>query len=253
MSLKKYCSKLLILSIILSGLHTQSVSAQFNEEKLNKQSSEISVKSELNNTLLDLQENIFDNGFKFKENENLSLEEIKQRMLEIDAKYEVNEILSKSDSEFIIGYHDILSKLIGNQNQLSKRAINKNASIKTVKKTVDGVTAQLSGSIKHSGGTTNMNNSFGGTLYFKILGGASKVKSVTGTIYHSGYGLLGSDGVIGKVYSGEITETWTSAPFASKSFNNRTKNYSALIVLMSTHAEMVVKTNNTTFDLQGGI
>ena len=82
---------------------------------------------------------------------------------------------------------------------------------------------------------------------------ASKVTKVTGTIYHSGYGLIGSNGVIGKVYDGKITESWSSAPFASHSFNNRTKNYSALIVLMSTHAEMVVKTNTTSFDLQGGI
>ena len=253
MNFRKKCSNLLILSILLSGTATGSLSALSVKEMNNERAIKIQPQSEAKVTISDLQEDISDKGFKFEENKNLSLDEIKERMLDIDKKYELNDALSKSDSEFIIGYYDILNELMSNQDQIYTRGINVNTPIKTVKKTVSGVTAQLSGSLKHSGGTVNMSNSFGGTLSFKILGGASKVTKVTGTIYHSGYGLIGSNGVIGKVYDGKITESWSSAPFASHSFYNRTKNYSALIVLMSTHAEMVVKTNTTSFDLQGGI
>lgn len=254
MSFKSVCSKLLILSILLSGITIQKVSAQ---EVFNEQNTEISSESNLNSTMAQLQENISDNGFKFKENENLSLEEIQQRMLEIDTNYEVNDLLSESDSEFIIGYYNTLNELMNNNSGRSKRSASnklfKRTTLKTAKRSVSGVTAQLSGSVWTSTSKSifDPNNSFGGTIALKILGGASKVKKVTGAIHLSGYGLIGSNKVIGKVADEKISDSWSKAPFASHTMN-RSKPYTGIILYTSVYAEMVVKTKTTSFDLHAG-
>lgn len=201
--------------------------------------------------ITEYKETLDEKGFTFQENENLSDEEISERLMNMSKEYQLNEALSESDSEFIVAYGDFKNPKAENG---ESRAINQNKAIKTVKKTQSGITAQLSGSLKQNGGygITNLNNTFGGNLSLRILGGASKVNKVTGTIYHSGFGLIGSNGIIGKVYDGNISDSWSKAPFASNTLN-RTKNYTAGIMSMSTHCEMVVNGVGTSIDLQGGI
>lgn len=254
MNLKKRCSSLLILSLLLSGTFTTNMNALSVEEISNEQSTEIESEYEVKDTISDVQKDISENGFKFEENKNLSLDEMQQRMLEIDKKYEVNDLLSESDSEFMIGYYNTLNESLNNNYGISTLATSNQklttTTLKTSKKTVSGVTAQLSGSIWTSTSTTmlNPNNSFGGTIKLQILGGASKVKKVQGVIHCSGYGVIGSNGIVGKVADEKISETWVSAPFASHTII-RKKPYTGVILYTSTYAQMIVTTNTTSFDL----
>lgn len=244
----KRIKKSVALALVAVTISGPMFSRALANEGINQNNLTIERQEEI---ITEYQENFDEEGFKFKENESLNDQEISERLIKMSKEYELNEVLTGADSEFIIAYGNFMNSKSENT---ETRAINTNKAIKTVKDTKSGITAQLSGSLMQKGGygITNLNNTFGGNLSLRILGGASKVNTVTATIYHSGFGLIGSNGLIGKVYDDNISDSWSKAPFASNTLN-RTRNYTAGIMAMSTHCEMVINGAGTSFDLQGGI
>lgn len=255
MSFKKKIMKFnsLALASLIVALPVISNANEVNSNEQLANTNEVSSSEQLNeNEVIENRiKEIKDNGFKYEINKNLSEDEIYKRLEDIDSKYDLYEPCSPEDSEFILGYQDTFGKNSDTQNE-STFAINQNMPIRTVKKSAYGVTAQFSGSIFQRGahGLTNLSNEYGGKLYLKILGGASKVNQVKGEIFHTAWGLAGPDGLIWKVYDNKVTYTKSKAPFAS-SVMDEIVHYRAATGAMSTYAKMTVYADGGSFYLSG--
>lgn len=254
-----------LVSLPLSSAFANDVSSDINPDKSTEESTEESKDLDSIAKEVDLhtseegtkiadnwEQNIKENGFKYDINKNLSQDQIEKRYNEISEKYDLYELLSNEDSEFMIGYRDKIDLFNTQENTMLRAGINQNRNIKTVKKSQGGVTAQFSGSLFHKGGSAfGFSQYYGGNLYLKILGGASKVTSVKGIIYHEAWGIAGEQGVI-KVYNDNIQYTKSKAPFASSRMD-RSQHYTAYVTLMKTYSKMIVNHKGGSFELYGSL
>lgn len=200
-------------------------------------------KSIINDWISEIEEN----GFKYKVNENLSQDEIDKRYNEISEKYDVFEKLSNEDAEFIVAYKDSFSSI----ENMNSRAIDVTSTLKTTQRSVGGVTARVSGKIWHKGGSAwSLKNSYGGNVNFNIVGGASKVRKVTGQIRHEAWGVVGENGIV-KVYNDKIEVVKTKAPFAKTNLA-RTEYYTAYVGIMKTYAYMIIDYSGGQFHVAAG-
>lgn len=280
MSLKKKVSKSIALTLVGSTFMIpmlSSVSAMENQypnvdsinngvikesksisdEEFEKKVKELDIHTtkESKNIILQKLEKIKQEGFEYESNKDLSAEEIEKRYTEINEKYDLFEKVSEEDEEFLIAYQNIFEP-INNQNQyeqnINARGLNQNKPIKTVQKASMGVTARVSGSLRQKGGSAwNFKNSYGGSVYFNIVGGASKVRKVTGQIKHEAWGIIGEGGVA-KVYDGQIEYVKTKAPFA-QSYVDRDQPYTAYTSLMKTYAYMIIDHSGGQFNVSAGV
>lgn len=182
----------------------------------------------------------------YDKNKNLSDIEIFERLQEINNKYDLYESFSCEDSEFIIKYSD----QIKNMNQIQSRDLNQTFKLKEVKDSKHGVTAKMSGTVFQNTTGIHMENKFGGDIDVNIVGGASKVESVSIEIEHVAYGVVGSDGIIGKVYEKSIKYTKSNPPFASINLTD-SKIYTAVVISCATSVKSEISTEQGRFSLYG--
>lgn len=240
------------VSSITEGVEEES--ENISEEEFERKVEELNIYTteESETIVLEKLDKIEQEGFKYEKNKGLSDEEIDKRYAEISEKYDLFEKVSEEDEEFILAYQNIFKPINQESKSIETRGIDQNKTIKTVQKASQGVTAKVSGSLRHKGGSAwNFKNSYGGSVYFNIVGGASKVRKVTGQIIHEAWGIAGEGGVI-KVYDGKIEYVKDKAPFA-QSYVNRDQPYTAYVSAMKTYAYMIIDHSAGQFDITAGV
>jgi len=217
MKIEKIISGLLIVLMVITG----SIAVFADIEK-----------DDTSNDLLPL--SVID--LKFSCNKNLSEEEIAKRFDEVNEKYGFYEPFSLEDTEFIRAYANPVKNNSLTRGIITRFDVNK-------KRTYDGITATIKGSVWVDEGV--INHSFGGDLVGTATQPAGKtIKKLTAYVQIECYGILGSTGVIGKVYSGELPSSVTN----NTSINfSKSKVFSAVLLYYSIGGFLDVEYNNGSF------
>lgn len=164
---------------------------------------------------------------------DLTDEEVTEKFIEIDKKYDMEERFSDKDQAFVEMYAEPVEDDSDNITPFKSQNVSNYEN-------VDGVQVEVAGTI--SDDIQNIaNQSFSASnLKTRTTSGASKVNSVTTKVHHQAYGLVGSGGV-GKVYTGSITGTGKNHTI------NSTKSYTASVAYASTFVETTVNYDGGTF------
>ncbi len=237
-----------------SGITNKEGDYISEDEEFEKKVDELNILTteEAKNIIIQKLDKIKKEGFKYESNKNLSDAEIDERYTNISKKYNLFERVSEEDEEFLIAYQNIFKPINEDKEINHTRGIDQNKAIKTVQKSSLGVTARVSGSLRQKGASAwNLKNSYGGSVYFNIVGGASKVRKVTGQIRHEAWGIAGEGGFL-KVYDNHIEYIKTQPPFA-KSYVDRDQPYTAYVTAMKTYAYMIIDHSNGQFNITAGV
>ncbi|MCC2252762.1 hypothetical protein JUJ52_22845 [Virgibacillus sp. AGTR] len=157
----------------------------------------------------------------------LSQSDIEQKLLEIDSKYDVGDMLSKEDSQFIEEYGSVPEQVGSIQLFRTKKisGSGKNGKHK----------ASLSGSISASTGLTY--GKFSGNFTTKVTSSKTP-SSIKNTLSHTAYGYNGGINVLHKVYNKTLSKTCKKKK--SCNFNNGDR-YSGAVAYHTTISKAFIK------------
>lgn len=153
----------------------------------------------------------------------LTSDDITARFRSIHESYEVGDVLSEDDAEFVHKYakadNQIETRLSGSFNQTGSYY---------------GVTANVAGTVWHNAELTGYN--FGGNVTGRILSGATP-KNMTVTVTCDSFGMVGGETIL--TYKDKVSQT----SYNSKTVTmNKSKFYTAGIVLYTINTTLDVTT-----------
>lgn len=159
--------------------------------------------------------------------DELTVEEISARLQQIGKSYEVGEVLSEDDADFVWKY---------GINPASKPVTRGSTTINE-QSTQYGTTATLTGTVWHDG---TFNYNFGGNVTGRVISGPTP-QSMTVTVSCQSYGLVGSSTVL--TYSDNVSQTSYNSTSVSM---NKSKNYSgvAAIYVINTQLDVTTASGN---------
>lgn len=153
-------------------------------------------------------------GIQFEKNIDLSESEINLRFKEISEKYQVNELLSDEDAEFVTFYSTINSSDLDSKSNTTSKTIYSYAPVNkptsfSASKTLYGLNASFKGKInfKRLGTLNNFSYSIDSSATCKN----SHLGSIKTRLGCDVYGLLGKSGLV-KAYSGSISSNSRKTP-----------------------------------------
>lgn len=162
--------------------------------------------------------------------------EIAERMREIGDKYEVGDILDEADAEYVTEHFSFSTQPQPRQSW----SFTKTGS-------AYGTSVLVSGDIFNNG---SFSYSWGGKLTATKTAGGTPRRMV-GNIRCEAYGLMGSDGVLGKIYDQTITSSVSNSNLLSMN-QSRTFTGVAAVQYMSAWVD-VTTSGGQVFTIQGDI
>ncbi|WP_096435694.1 hypothetical protein [Alteribacter populi] len=175
---------------------------------------------------------------KTNNEDDLTTEEIIEKLEEIDTKYEVGDRLSDDDAEFIKEY----AKMDVVYEATEIQPLGGNSFIRTGQNNSGSVRARAAGTVGSSHGI--INNSYYANFTTSITTGGYLVNSIRNSVSHSAYGAIGSGG-IGKVFSGSKGTTCVTNTCES----NLKESYSASVAYSSTIARATINWSSGSFTI----
>ena len=156
---------------------------------------------------------------EFPENDNLSEKQIADRFREINETYDVGEVFSDSDADFVLRYGNRIG--VPEEDSSSSAAPQPRGSF-SFSGSGYGTTVSVSGTIYHNG---TFNYTYGANATISKTAGGTP-QSMTFTVHCTAYGVVGNDG-IGKIYDNgvSVTRTNTNSFYASPS-----RTYSGVMI-----------------------
>lgn len=164
----------------------------------------------------------------------LTKEQINLKIEEINSRYKIGEAFSKEDSEFIVKYTSI-----NNTKSIS------NKDFDVTKSSSDGkVTANCKG---YTTAELNIvNHKFGANYTTVITKGAAYVEKIENQVSCTAYGVVGSDGIIGKIYEKTLSSSTTS----KTTWNfDESENFSGVVLTMFVNAKSIITYTDGSFSV----
>lgn len=205
---------ILSLAMVLPGNNLASAAMNDSKEDVDLKSEKEKYKTELS---------------------NLTEEEISKNFTRIDEEYDIGQEFSLKDQVFIEMYATPTNP--DGITLFKTKAVNKS-------KTFNGITVTINGSI-YDDIQNIINQGFGASnLRTRTTAGASKVTSLKTVVHHNAYGLVGSNGAVGKVYSGTL-----SANGKNNTIDGG-KRYNAIVAYATTWVTATVTHSGGTFYIE---
>lgn len=186
----------------------------------------------------------------------LTEEQINERIEEINSKYEIGEAFSEEDANFIKEYANVnYEKLLTSNDQVKSDEV----VFEPDSFLLPGGSTRIDFDADDSGGGVDVNcagyiffnlgvinHSYGGDFTTTVTAGANLVNKIEHEIKCTSYGLLGSEGAIGKVYEGTINnETTTSTVWTI----DETEYFTAVVLYSNIVAKSIITHDTGSFTI----
>ncbi len=175
-------------------------------------------------------------------------EVVYEQIEEINNKYEIGEPFSKEDQAFIEKYVPLLNKPSKQSSDIGLMYDDGDtADFYNYKTSSDGlVTAVIAGICINEVNTMTMKHGYGADYTTSVqVDGREYLNSITSEVTCTAYGLVGSDGQIGKVYDDELTSSTSTYVLDFDEY----ENYTAVVVYAVVNVKSTIRYDYGSFSV----